>query len=154
MKKYIYPAIEQQLLSRVYFCSPEAKNPLDISQRSASRVKVGEVGMTMADICIYHDIQTALMTTNSNGLDPALFPCIATWLAKMSSHTAIIEQDRKLNDFINGHRWTSILTLSHEFVYAVRLRKQAHCKWGFARNETKWLTMLKRTKIAPPQSRG
>ena len=63
--------------------------------------KSGETGMTMADIVIYHEIQTALMFTNSQGLDPSVFPSTVIWLSKMSSHAVMIEQDRKLNDFIN-----------------------------------------------------
>jgi len=58
--------------------------------------------MTMADIVIYHDLQTAAMSTTANIFDPTHFPCIAQWLSKMAGHTSIIEQDRKLNDFLNG----------------------------------------------------
>ena len=47
--------------------------------------------MTMADIVIYHDIQTALMSSNSNGLDPSQFPSTVTWISKMSCQVAIIE---------------------------------------------------------------
>ena len=45
----------------------------------------------MVDIVIYHEIQTALMLTNSNGLDPTQFPSIVAWLSKMGSQPYMIE---------------------------------------------------------------
>ena len=68
--------------------------------------KCGEAGLTMVDIVIYHEIQTALMLTNSNGLDASVFPCTVGWLAKMGSHPCMVEQDRKLNDFLNAYSFS------------------------------------------------
>ena len=60
----------------------------------------------MVDIVIYHELQTAMMLTNSNGLDSAQFPYIVAWLAKMGGHACMVEQDRKLNDFLNAYSFS------------------------------------------------
>ena len=61
------------------------------SRSSVYTKKSGEAGLTMVDIVIYHELQTALMLTNSNGLDPTQFPNIVTWLSKMGGHPCMIE---------------------------------------------------------------
>ena len=61
------------------------------SRSSVHTKKSGEAGLTMVDIVIYHELQTALMLTNSNGLDPTQLPNIVAWLSKMGGHPCMIE---------------------------------------------------------------
>ena len=91
LKKYILPAIENQLLIRKFFCS---------AQRGSKGA------FSLADIIIYHELYTAL-AFSSISVEPTQYPNTTTWLTTMTAEAAIQQANNRLQDFISQQRYSA-----------------------------------------------
>ena len=72
---------------RKFFCAP-------------STPKGKDVGYSLADIVIYHELQTAMAYAQIN-VDHNMLPNTAAWLATLTQEQAIISQNNKLQELLS-----------------------------------------------------
>lgn len=88
LKKFILPAIEDQLLIRNFFCESKTHNPY-------SQI------FSLADLVIFHELFTALVFTSTT-VEPGQYPNTSIWLEKMQRLPCIENHCQKLLEFVGA----------------------------------------------------